>query len=102
MKGCPEGGEQSFLFSLYSQLSADSAPCPHDCGATISRAKGDFFALHVSQLLCASFLQALIHVSDNDLGQFLNIHRPSAKSGDKDMSQVPLENVPSLWRAGFG
>lgn len=48
MKGCPEGAEQSFLFSLYSQLSTPNAPCPHDCGATISRSKGDFFALHAS------------------------------------------------------
>lgn len=48
MKGCPEGGEQSFLFSLYSQLNSPTAPCPHDCGAAIPRSKGDFFALHVS------------------------------------------------------
>ncbi|KAH9482978.1 Baculoviral IAP repeat-containing protein 6 [Psilocybe cubensis] len=48
MKGCPEGGEQSFLFSLYSQLSTDATPCPHDCGASISRNKGDFFALHAN------------------------------------------------------
>ncbi|KDR83771.1 hypothetical protein GALMADRAFT_236136 [Galerina marginata CBS 339.88] len=46
MKGCPEGGEQGFLFSLYTQLSSPSAPCPQDCGASISRSKGDFFALH--------------------------------------------------------
>ncbi|PPQ84259.1 hypothetical protein CVT25_011906 [Psilocybe cyanescens] len=46
MKGCPEGGEQSFLFSLYSQLNSPTAPCPHDCGAAIPRSKGDFFALH--------------------------------------------------------
>ncbi|KAF8913873.1 hypothetical protein CPB84DRAFT_1669268 [Gymnopilus junonius] len=46
MKGCPEGGEQSFLFSLYSQLSTPSAPCPQDCGASIPRIKGDFFGLH--------------------------------------------------------
>ncbi|KAF8974752.1 hypothetical protein BDZ97DRAFT_1647255 [Flammula alnicola] len=46
MKGCPEGGEQMFLFSLYSQLSSPTCPCPQDCGASISRSKGDFFALH--------------------------------------------------------
>ena len=48
MKGCPEGGEQSFLFSLYSQLSSPDCSCPQECGAFISRSKGDFFALHVS------------------------------------------------------
>jgi hypothetical protein len=50
MKGCPEGGEQSFLFSLYSQLSSPDCSCPQDCGASVSRSKGDFFALHVSWL----------------------------------------------------
>jgi hypothetical protein len=50
MKGCPEGGEQSFLFSLYSQLSSPDCSCPQECGASISRSKGDFFALHVSWL----------------------------------------------------
>ena len=48
MKGCPEGGEQTFLFSLYSQLSSPNTPCPQECGASIPRFKGDFFALHVS------------------------------------------------------
>ena len=48
MKGCPEGGEQMFLFSLYSQLSSPTCSCPQDCGAAIPRSKGDFFALHVS------------------------------------------------------
>ena len=50
MKGCPEGGEQSFLFGLYSQLSSPDCPCPQECGASIPRTKGDFFALHVGQL----------------------------------------------------
>ena len=50
MKGCPEGGEQSFLFSLYSQLSSPDCSCPQDCGAVISRSKGDFFAMYVSWL----------------------------------------------------
>ncbi|EGN93067.1 hypothetical protein SERLA73DRAFT_172419 [Serpula lacrymans var. lacrymans S7.3] len=45
MKGCPEGGEQSFLFSLYSQLSDGVCCCTQQCGYTIKRKKGDFFAL---------------------------------------------------------
>lgn len=48
MKGCPEKGEQNFLFGLFSQFSETEFPCPHDCGATIKRNKGDFFALYVS------------------------------------------------------
>ncbi|EAU84763.2 ubiquitin conjugating enzyme family protein [Coprinopsis cinerea okayama7 len=46
MKGCPEKGEQGFLFGLYSQLSDPNFNCPHDCGGMIQRRKGDFFALH--------------------------------------------------------
>ncbi len=48
MKGCPEGGEQSFLFALYSQLTEGKCCCPNDCGTSISRSKGDFFGIFVS------------------------------------------------------
>ena len=48
MKGCPEGGEQSFLFGLYSLLSQGECLCPHACGASIIRKKSDFFAIYVS------------------------------------------------------
>lgn len=48
MKGCPEGGEQSFLFGLYSQLAQGNCPCPHGCGASVLRKKSDFFAIYVS------------------------------------------------------
>ena len=51
MKGCPEGGEQGFLFSLYDELSSGSYPCP-ECKHRFQRRKGDFFALHVSRLWC--------------------------------------------------
>ncbi|TFK75935.1 hypothetical protein BDN72DRAFT_786105 [Pluteus cervinus] len=47
MKGCPEGGEQSFLFALYTQLAEGECPCPQqDCGYSVSRKKSDFFAIH--------------------------------------------------------
>ncbi|KAF9534355.1 hypothetical protein CPB83DRAFT_889347 [Crepidotus variabilis] len=45
MKGCPEGSEQSFLFSMYTQLS-EPFPCRQDCGASIPRSKKDFFGLY--------------------------------------------------------
>ncbi|KAL1944113.1 hypothetical protein VTO73DRAFT_3298 [Trametes versicolor] len=45
MKGCPEGSEQSFLFSLYRELSEGECPCPHGCGASVKRKKSDFFVL---------------------------------------------------------
>ncbi|KIJ56783.1 hypothetical protein M422DRAFT_72920 [Sphaerobolus stellatus SS14] len=45
MKGCSEGGEQGFLFSLYDQLSHGTCPCP-DCRHLSQRKKTDFFALY--------------------------------------------------------
>ncbi|KAI0650839.1 ubiquitin conjugating enzyme family protein [Trametes meyenii] len=48
MKGCPEGSEQSFLFSLYQELSNGQCSCPHGCGASVARKKSDFFALYPS------------------------------------------------------
>lgn len=47
MKGCPEGGEQGFLFSLYSELSEGSCACPNQCGFSVARTKRDFFAIYV-------------------------------------------------------
>ncbi|KAI0065922.1 hypothetical protein BV25DRAFT_1797993 [Artomyces pyxidatus] len=48
MKGCPEGGEQSFLFSLYSQLTEGRCPCPYGCGTSVPRKKSDFFAIYAT------------------------------------------------------
>lgn len=47
MKGCPEGGEQGFLFSLYQSLTSGTCPCPYQCGNAIERKKSDMFALYV-------------------------------------------------------
>jgi hypothetical protein len=51
MKGCPEGGEQGFLFGLYSQLSEGQCPCPQDCEGSVPRKKSDFFAIFVRFVL---------------------------------------------------
>lgn len=50
MKGCPEGGEQGFLFSQYHELTEGVCACPHGCGTTVPRQKRDFFALFVSRI----------------------------------------------------
>lgn len=58
MKGCPEGGEQGFLFQLYNGLSTGSCACPSQCGASRQRSKQDFFAIHVRclrLLYCSCF-----------------------------------------------
>jgi hypothetical protein len=51
MKGCPEGGEQSFLFGLYSELSDGVCRCPQGCTFSVSRKKSDFFAIFASIFL---------------------------------------------------
>ncbi|CAE6396356.1 unnamed protein product [Rhizoctonia solani] len=48
MKGCPEGGEQGFLFQLYNGLSTGSCACPSQCGGSRPRSKKDFFAIYNS------------------------------------------------------
>jgi hypothetical protein len=48
MKGCPESGEQGFLFSLYLHLSSGTCACPYGCGEAVVRKKRDFFTLFVS------------------------------------------------------
>jgi len=58
MKGCPEGGEQGFLFSLYSQLIEGNCPCPSGCGYSLPRAKHHFFPIFVRTL--SSLLDNLI------------------------------------------
>ena len=47
MKGCPEGGEQSFLFALYSELSDGKCSCPQGCDFFVTRKKSDFFPILV-------------------------------------------------------
>lgn len=52
MSGCPEGGEQSFLFQLYNYLSEGSMACANGCGHTVRREPEHFFPLFVSQVPC--------------------------------------------------
>lgn len=75
MKGCPEGGEQNFLFGLYNELSYEPCLCPHGCGTTVPRKKADFFAIYVSgialfvcerrsQILQPTFAEYIEHLRD--------------------------------------
>ena len=62
MSGCPEGGEQGFLFSLYTQLSSEPCACP-SCGSIVKRSKSDFFIIYVGS--CTLLISGihLIHCS---------------------------------------
>ncbi|CCM03344.1 uncharacterized protein FIBRA_05473 [Fibroporia radiculosa] len=60
MKGCPEGGEQSFLFGLYRELSEGECRCPHGCRASIPRKKQDFFSLFAEFSTYVKHLQTTV------------------------------------------
>ncbi|KAL4245719.1 hypothetical protein ABKN59_001670 [Abortiporus biennis] len=60
MKGCPEGGEQSFLFSLYQELTYGECRCPNGCPTSIKRQKRDFFALFSDFSTYISHLQRIV------------------------------------------
>ncbi|RPD67361.1 ubiquitin conjugating enzyme family protein [Lentinus tigrinus ALCF2SS1-7] len=60
MKGCPEGSEQSFLFSLYRELSEGECRCPEGCGESISRKKSDFYALFPSFPAYIKHLESIV------------------------------------------
>ncbi|KAJ3999011.1 hypothetical protein F5050DRAFT_1893090 [Lentinula boryana] len=67
MAGCAEGGEQSFLFSLYSQLSESQlgdvdgiCPCPSGCGQTVTRKQSDFFAVYPDFATYIKHLQSIV------------------------------------------
>ncbi|CAE6409284.1 unnamed protein product [Rhizoctonia solani] len=61
MKGCPEGGEQGFLFQLYNGLSTGSCACPSQCGASRERSKKDFFAIYGSFTMYTAALRETVH-----------------------------------------
>ncbi|KAI0682282.1 ubiquitin conjugating enzyme family protein [Cerioporus squamosus] len=60
MKGCPEGSEQSFLFSLYRELSEGECRCPEGCGESIQRKKSDFYALFPSFPAYIKHLESIV------------------------------------------
>jgi hypothetical protein len=71
MKGCPEGGEQGFLFSIYNELSQGCCRCPNKCEFSVPRQKSDFFPILVglsfvsqaSRLLTSKVSLCLPHTS---------------------------------------
>ncbi|CAE6447861.1 unnamed protein product [Rhizoctonia solani] len=69
MKGCPEGGEQGFLFQLYNGLSTGSCACPSQCGASRERSKQDFFAIYSSFTAYTTALRETVQQSCSKCNQ---------------------------------
>ena len=70
MKGCPEDGEQGFLFSLYFQLVEGNCPCPTGCGYSVPRTKSHFFTIFVSSLL--SSLPTILSSRETSFEVYIN------------------------------
>ncbi|KZW03836.1 hypothetical protein EXIGLDRAFT_715884 [Exidia glandulosa HHB12029] len=96
MRGCPEGGEQSFLFSLYNLLSSESCACPQGCGYTVQRKKSDFFAIYPDfgsyidavrktvQQKCTSCSAEFCLACGEPISRD-KVHRPSAATDDNPL-----------------
>ncbi|KAB5592375.1 Ubiquitin conjugating enzyme family protein [Ceratobasidium theobromae] len=69
MKGCPEGGEQGFLFQLYNGLSTSYCACPSQCGAKRERSKKDFFAIYGSFATYIEKLREIVQFNCPKCGQ---------------------------------
>ncbi|WVO14986.1 hypothetical protein L204_102629 [Cryptococcus depauperatus] len=69
MSGCPEGGEQSFLFQLYDMLEDCQMPCSSGCGFLFTRHKRDFFSLFPTFPEYTSYLSHTIRLTCPQCGQ---------------------------------
>lgn len=88
MKGCPEGGEQSFLFSLYRELSEGECPCPHGCGTLVTRSKRDFFPLFVGLSLQCTNIYAHVSYLQNDFSTYITHLRKKVPQRCKSCGNV--------------
>ena len=96
MKGCPEGGEQSFLFSLYRELSEGECKCPNGCGKSVQRSKRDVFPLFVRYSRGnppSSSTQA-----DLCADRVFNVYVPPSQDCRTDLQRLSEDLLSCLWR----
>lgn len=93
MKGCPEGGEQGFLFSLYSQLIEGQCLCPSACGYSIPRTKSHFFAIFVSTP--PSSLLDYLNLSPV---HFRGVYRSLARNYPQEVQEMSQDVLLRVWR----
>lgn len=100
MKGCPEGGEQSFLFSLYQELSQGECRCPNGC-QNFPRQKRDFFPIFVSAYNAFTYAQfdCISHVFRSFLVRVPNIHQASPNYCSAIVRYMPQAVLLCLRRA---
>ncbi|KAH7105452.1 hypothetical protein BKA62DRAFT_689728 [Auriculariales sp. MPI-PUGE-AT-0066] len=96
MKGCPEGGEQSFLFQLANLLGSEACPCPQNCGYEVKRQRSDFFTVYPEFKQYVTTLRKTVSHNCTNCGTTFclgcgdaiardKIHRPGASSDDNPL-----------------
>lgn len=93
MKGCPEGGEQGFLFGLYNELSGGDCICPQSCGYRIQRSKSNFFAIFVCKAVSPRKLRADLHAA-----RFLAVYPTSSPCRKAHLSFMQSGFLFRVWR----
>jgi hypothetical protein len=89
MKGCPEGGEQGFLFQLYSKISNEPSICPDgNCAQPFPPQKTLFFAIWVC-IRVFSVSRILFHcVLSMIPAEILRLHERASKARPTQMHQM--------------
>ncbi|KAG9096428.1 hypothetical protein FS749_008504 [Ceratobasidium sp. UAMH 11750] len=101
MKGCPEGGEQGFLFQLYNGLSTGSCACPNQCGAARERSKSDFFAIHSSFKTYIDTLRGIVQHKCSKCGQTYCLACGEGVSTTPNQKERNFPGAPGAARALF-
>lgn len=93
MSGCPEGGEQSFLFQLYNTLEEGRMTCSSGCGHSFTRKKQDFFCLFVNfNHISLHSLELMIDIAD-----IPTIHHISQQHHSPYLPSMPPNHLSRMW-----
>ncbi|OXC68093.1 hypothetical protein AYX13_03304 [Cryptococcus neoformans] len=102
MSGCPEGGEQSFLFQLYNTLEEGRMTCSSGCGHSFTRKKQDFFCLFPTFPQYTTYLNSIIRPSCPQCHQITclacgeRVDRPSALHSQHSKDKAPIISASGI------
>ncbi|KIY34108.1 ubiquitin-conjugating enzyme family protein [Cryptococcus gattii E566] len=102
MSGCPESGEQSFLFQLYNTLEEGRMSCSAGCGHSFTRKREDFFCLFPKFPQYTTYLNRIIRPHCPQCHQITclacgeRVDRPSALHSQHTKDKAPMIYVPDI------
>ncbi|KIR36597.1 ubiquitin-conjugating enzyme family protein [Cryptococcus deuterogattii MMRL2647] len=102
MSGCPESGEQSFLFQLYNTLEEGRMPCSAGCGHSFTRTREDFFCLFPKFPQYITYLSKIIRPHCPQCHQITclacgeRVDRPSALHSQHTKDKAPMVSAPDI------